>query len=83
MSILQISTFTNDIIIGIALMFGMALILTYLTFRDLRTFFIWLTIFAGFVVWGGLLDLWVLILCLVILAMIIISMIYKKNGGIE
>lgn len=61
-------------------MFGMALVLTYMTFRDLETFFIWLTIFAGFVVWGGLLDLWVLILCLIILSVIMINIIYRKRG---
>ncbi len=65
---------------GLALMFGMALVLTYMTFRDLESFFIWLTIFAGFVVWGGLLDLWVLVLCFVILGVIIINIVYRKRG---
>lgn len=65
---------------GLALMFGMALVLTYMTFKDLESFFIWLTIFAGFVVWAGMLDLWVLILCFVLLGIIIINIVYRKRG---
>ena len=70
----------DDWILGMAIMFGLALILTVMTYRDLETFFIFLTIFCGFVVWGGLLDLWVLVLCLVILALIIVNIIYRKRG---
>lgn len=76
----QIETVTTDVILGLGLMFGLALILTFMTFRDLESFFIWLTIFAGFVVYGGLVDLWVLIACLVILGMIMVNIIYRKRG---
>lgn len=70
----------DDWILGMAIMFGLALVLTVMTYKDLETFFIFLTIFAGFVVWGGLLDLWVLVLCLVILALLIVNIIYRKRG---
>ena len=60
-------------------MFGLALVMTYLTYKDTETFFIWLTIFSGFVVWAGLVDLWILIICLIVLTVIITSNISKKR----
>lgn len=66
---------------GIGIMFGLALLFSYLTFRDVETFFIWLTIFCGFVVWGGLLPLWVLVLDLIILVLIIANNV--KQGSVE
>lgn len=66
-------------ILGIAIMFALALVLTKLTFNDLESFFIWLTIFAGFVVWSGLLPLWILIICLIIMILIIVNKIKKKS----
>ncbi len=78
---LPIADFTINFMLGLAIMFGLSLFMTYLTSKDTETFFIFLTIFAGFVVWGELVDLWVLILCLIILTMIIISK-SKKNRGV-
>ena len=60
-------------------MFGLSLIMTYLTFKDSETFFIWLTVFAGFVVWSGLLDLWILIITLIGLCLIIAFNINKRG----
>lgn len=65
--------------IGLAVMFALALLLTYITYKDLDTFFVFLTIFCGFVVWGGLLDLWVLILMLVVLSIILLNLIRKRR----
>jgi len=69
-----------DWIMAIAIMFGLALMMTYLTYKDTETFFIWLTIFSGFTVWSGLLPLWVLVLCLITLILIIANTTYKKRG---
>jgi len=65
--LLQFDVLIVDNIIGIGVMFGMAFIMTMLTDEDmsLSTFIIWLMVFSGFVCWGGLLPLWVLILTLV------------------
>ena len=60
-----------NIIIGLAIMFSLALLSTTLTYKDVETFFIFLTIYSGFVVWSGLIDLWILIICLIILTLII------------
>lgn len=60
--------------LGLGIMFGLALLMTLLTYNDFGAFFIWLTIFCAFVVWAGLLELWVLILCILILT----AMIYVK-----
>lgn len=62
-------------------MFGLALTMTFMTFKDIETFFVWLTIFSGFVVWSGLVDLWILIINLIILTVIISSNINKKRLG--
>lgn len=65
--------------IGLAVMFMLTLLMTYATYKDLETFFIWLNIFAGFVVWAGLVDLWVLVITLIALVLIIIIKI--RNGA--
>lgn len=59
-------------------MFGLAILFTYFTYKDVKTFFIFLTIFNAFVVWGGLLDLWTLIVNIIILCLIIIQT-FKKG----
>ncbi len=67
------------IMMGLALMFSLALFFSFLTYKDVETFFIWLTIFCGFVVWGGLLPLWVLVVDLIILTLIIANNVNKKR----
>jgi len=66
---------------GISIMFGLALVMTVLTFKDVETFFIWLCIFSGFAVWAGLLPLWVLIGTFLIVAVIIIQKIRNYGGN--
>ena len=67
--------------IGISLMFGLAFIFMYLTKKTVSSFFVWLVIFNGFMVWGGLLDLWTLILTLIILVVIIYIEIKSVSIG--
>lgn len=67
-------------ILGIGIMFGLALVMAKLTFNDIDSFFIFLTIFSGFVVWSGLLPLWILIVNLVILVLLIA---YRVKKGSE
>lgn len=73
------ATVDTSWILGIAIMFGLALVMTKLTFNDIESFFIFLTIFSGFVVWGGLLPLWILVLNLIILVIVISNSIRKKG----
>jgi len=68
--------------LGIGIMFGLAFVMTVLTFSNMSCFFVWLTIFCAFVVWGGLLDLWVLILSIIITTVVIYFEIQtNKRGG--
>ena len=67
-------------ILGIGIMFGLAFVMTTLTFNNISCFFVWLTIFNTFVVWAGLLPLWTLILCIVILTVVIYYETTKKKG---
>jgi len=67
-------------IIGIALMFGLALVLNKLTFESMPGFFIFLTIFNAFIVYADLLPLWSLVLNLVILSIIMYSELSNKKG---
>lgn len=69
---------------GISIAFGLALLFTVYTFRTLNSFLIWLMIFLSFVIWSGLLPLWVLIFDLFIL-ILIIFLKYRSNriGGFK
>lgn len=67
-------------ILGIGIMFGLALVMAKLTFNDIESFFIFLTIFSGFVVWSGLLPLWILITNLIILVLLIANRVKKGRG---
>ena len=69
-----------DWIIGLSLMFGLALVMTKLTFESLSSFFVFLTIFNGFVVYGNLLPLWTLILNIVILSIIMYNELSNQRG---
>jgi len=71
---------TGDAIIGISLAFGLALVFTVLTFKTISAFLAWLTVFIAFVVWGGLLPLWALIINLVILTLVMFMEIKNKGG---
>ena len=71
-----------DWILGLAIMFGLALSLNYITFKNTKGFFIFLTIFNAFVVYGNLLPLWSLILNLIIFIFILYSEI-NQNRGID
>lgn len=68
------------ILFGIAIMFGLALIMTVITFKDVETFFIWLCVFSAFVVWGGFLPLWVLIACFLIIGLIIMDKLRNRGN---
>lgn len=68
-----------DWIIGIGLMFGLALVLNKMTFESLEGFFVFLTFFNAFVVYAGLLPLWSLILNIVILSIIMYIKMNKKE----
>jgi len=61
-------------------MFALALLLTSMTYQNIETFFIFLNIFAGFMVWSGLIELWVLVLTTIVLVFIIGNNVYKKRG---
>lgn len=62
-------------------MFGIALLLTSLSNRNVESFFIWLNISAGFIVWSGLLELWILVMTTIVLVSIIANNMYKKRIG--
>ena len=75
----QISIIGLEWMIGIALMFGLAFIFMFLTKKTVSSFFVWLVIFNGFMVWGDLLELWTLVLTLIVLVIVIYSEI--KSGS--
>ncbi len=60
-------------------MFALALLMTIASKKTTESFFIWLTIFAGFVVWSGLIDLWILILLIIMLVILIFSSLWKRG----
>jgi len=79
----QFDVFGFEWILGIGIMFGLAFVMTALTFNSMTCFFVWLTIFNAFVVWAALLPLWTLILCIVILTVVIYFEINDKGKGVS
>ena len=68
--------------VGLGLMFGLAFVMNLITFNKNNSFFVWLLIFNAIMVWGGLLDLWTRVFCLIILTSIIyFEMKNNGNGG--
>lgn len=74
----QISIVGFEWILGLAIMFGFALFFTVLIEGSTKEFFVFLTLFNGFVVWSGLLELYTLILNIIVLC-IIILLEYNKG----
>lgn len=66
-------------VIGLGITVMLALFMTYITYKDIETFFIFLSIFSAFAVWSGLLELWILILNMIILSLILINLIYRRR----
>ena len=77
---INLATLTENLMIGLGIMFGLALVMTYLTYKDTESFFVWLTVFSGFVVWSGLVDLWILVINIIILSLIMLNNIYKRRS---
>ncbi|QYW08119.1 hypothetical protein 15570_00022 [Lokiarchaeota virus WyrdV1] len=77
--LLQYSIVGFEWIIGLGLAFGLAFFLNYLTYNDLPTFFIFLTIFDAFMVWVDFLPLWTLVICLIILTVIAYTSVKGKE----
>lgn len=71
-----------DWLIGLSVMFSLAMLMTVSSTKRIEGFFVWLTIFAGFVVWSGLIDLWILILLMIVLVILFFSNISKKGSVI-
>lgn len=71
---------TYDWIIGIGLMFGLALVLNFMIFENLEGFIVFLTLISAFVVWADLLPLWVLILNVILLTISVYYEVNKKRG---
>lgn len=69
-------------LLGLGLMFGLAFVMNAITFNRTNSFFVWLTVFNAFMVWGGLLPLWTLVLSVIILTTIIyLEMMSQGKGG--
>lgn len=79
--ILQIATFNDiDWIFGLGLMFGLAFLLNYYLEGNMKTFFILLLFFCGFMVSAGILDYWILILLFILNIALIFIQINQNRG---
>lgn len=74
----QMSIVGMEWILGVGIMFGLALVMTLVTKKTTVSFLAWLFVFSGFVVASELLPLWVLILTLIFLT---ISVFFEFKGG--
>jgi len=80
--ILQFGITGFEWILGLGIMFALAMIMNMITYKNLISFFIWLTIFNSFMVWANMLPLWTLIMNIIILTMIIFFQ-FKSQGVSE
>jgi len=69
-----------DWMLAVGVIFGFSLLLTVMTYRNLASFIIFAMIISGFMVFTGLIDLWVLVLFIIIFTLMFIVHI-KKDGG--
>lgn len=63
--ILQVNLTVTETIFIVVIVFGLALVLNYLTYNNLGCFFGWLLVISSIFVGTGLLELWTLILILI------------------
>lgn len=80
--ILQYDMGGMEWIMGLGLMFGLAIVMSLFTAQYSVSFSVWLFIFNGFVVAGGLLPLWTLILTLILFVVSIYLDIKSRYGGV-
>jgi hypothetical protein len=71
---------SENFILGLGLMFGLAIFTAYIVELNLENFFGFLTFYSAFVIWMGLLPIWILIINLLILLVLIINSF--KGGGL-
>lgn len=72
--------FEYNWLIGLALMFGLALVMNKFTFESSAGFIIFLTIFNAFVVYADLLPLWSLVLSLIVFSIVIYQELSNEKG---
>lgn len=68
-----------DWIIGIGLMFGFGLVLSYLDTFTIESFLGYETLMSAFTVWMNLLPLWILIINILVLVYITMSEIKNRS----
>ena len=72
-----------DWILGVGLTFGLPFLLMFITKADMKGYFVFATMISAFVVYGGLLDVWVMILLLVVdVIVVIIDLKSRMRGNI-
>lgn len=67
-------------IIGLGLSFSLAFLVNYFIGKRFSTFFVFLLMFTGFSVLGGLLETWVLILMMIVSTVIVFLHSKTKEG---
>lgn len=63
-------------------MFGLSLVMTVVTQKSAIAFAVWLLIFDAFVVLGGLLPLWTLVLCFIFFTLSVYFELKSRGGGV-
>jgi len=55
-----------DWIIGIGIVFGLGVVMSYVSYKDILSFLVWSTVISCFVIYGNMLPAWVMVLFIVI-----------------
>ena len=78
--LLQFDITGMEWILGAGIMFGLAFALTIMTKRSEIAFTIWLVFFNVFVVYAGLLPLWTLYLCIILMIIAVFMNLRSPRG---
>ncbi|MBY9021806.1 MAG: hypothetical protein KGD67_12180, partial [Candidatus Lokiarchaeota archaeon] len=69
-------------IIGLGIMIGIAFFLNFFTTNNFKGFLIFLTFSCGFMVYAGIIDSWIIILCIIITVIVMIPSMQGNLGMI-
>ena len=82
MILLQLSSADMNWIIGLGIMIGIAFFLNFFTTNSFKGFLIFLTFSCGFMVYAGIINTWVLILCIIITVIVMVPSMQGNLGMI-
>lgn len=70
-----------QLIIALPLLFGVSVLMTFITYKQLEVFFIWMVIIGTFLVYVGMIPFWILVILLIISITLTAIKFYRSSFG--